>query len=64
MTKVQSALHLPPAQTKTNLDSLESEEQRLTQMERSTIPSPQKVNEARAEIVSAYQALFQSLNQK
>jgi hypothetical protein len=64
MNKVQAALRLQPSQAKIDLDTLGTERQSLSELTRTLIPSPQKANDARAEIISARQALEQALNKK
>ena len=64
MFAVQAALREPPPSTKSRLDALEASRNKLCPDAQNTIPSPQRINEARAEIAAARQSLLSALNAK
>jgi hypothetical protein len=64
MTAVQSALKLPPQQTKVRLTALESQRNSLPEVVNRIIPSTQKTNDARIEVFAAREELLQALTAK
>jgi hypothetical protein len=61
MASVKGALNLPTAATRVQLDALQPQRQTLKEPIRQLIPDPQKVNQARADVVAAKKALFEAL---
>jgi uncharacterized protein YggU (UPF0235/DUF167 family) len=61
MSDVAAALRLPPAATKQRLVELDGKAKSICEAIRQAIPSPERVNDARIEIIAARQALLQSL---
>ncbi len=64
MNKVQAALRLSPSQTKEAIDALDPDRQHFRELVRGLIPSPQKANDARAEILAARQSIVEVLSKK
>jgi len=61
MTDVAAALRLPPSKTRQQLARLQSKERSVCEAIQRIIPSPERVNDARVEIVSAREILLQAL---
>ncbi len=64
MFGIQAALQEPPPTAKTRIEALEPSRKKLCADAQNTIPSPQRINEARAEISAARQSLLSALNAK
>jgi len=64
MSDVKGALRLPPAATEQRLGELDAKLRRICESIRVAIPSPQRVNEARTDVIAARQTLLQALQQK
>ncbi len=61
MAGAMAALKLSPDAAKSTLEMLGTQKQALNEFIRRLIPSPQKVNESRAEVVSVRKALIVAL---
>ena len=61
MSDVAAALRLKPASTSQRLAELESRAKGICEAIRVAIPSPQRVNDARIEVITAREALLQAL---
>jgi hypothetical protein len=64
MFGIQAALQVPPPTAKSRIEALDASRKRLCADAQNTIPSPQRINEARAEISAARQSLLSALNAK
>lgn len=64
MADVTLALRLPPETTKQRLAELDAKAKGICEAIRNSIPSPQQVNLARIEIITAREALLQTLQTK
>ncbi len=64
MFGIQAALQEPPPTAKTRIEALEASRKKLCADAQNTIPSPQRLNDARAEISAARQSLLSVLNAK
>jgi hypothetical protein len=64
MFAVQAALREPPSTTKSRVEALEVSRTKLCPDAQNAIPSPQRINEARAEISAARQALMSAVAAK
>ena len=64
MSEVAAGLRLPPATTKQRLADLDVKANGICEAIRVAIPSAQRVNEARIEIIAARQALLQAMQTK
>jgi hypothetical protein len=61
LANVQTALNLPPGTTKPQLIALESQKRVLPEAIQRLIPSAQKVNDARLELLAARKELLETL---
>jgi hypothetical protein len=64
MRDVAAALRLPPAATKLRLAELDAKLKSICEAIRIAIPSPERVNEARTDVIAARQSLLQALRPK
>jgi hypothetical protein len=64
MNDVTGALRLPPAATKQRFASLDAKLKNICEAIRVAIPSPERVNEARMEVIAARQLLLPALQPK
>jgi hypothetical protein len=64
MSAVTAALRLPPPATKQRLAELDGKEKSICEAIRLTIPNSRRVNDARIEIITAREALLESLRAK
>lgn len=64
MLAAQAALRASPTKAKTLLDSLDAKRNGVNEAERSLIPSPQKTNAARFEVMTARAELLKELGEK
>jgi hypothetical protein len=64
MKDVSVALRLPPAATKQRLTELDPKLKKICEAIRIAIPSPERVNETRIEVIAARQSLLQVLQPK
>jgi len=64
MSDVAEALRLPPAATQQRLAKLENKRKSICEAMEVSIPSPQRVNEERMDVIAARQALLQALQSK
>jgi hypothetical protein len=64
MSNVAGALRLPPAATQQRLVELDAQLKGICEAIRIAIPSPQRVNEARTDVIAARHSLLQALQPK
>jgi hypothetical protein len=61
MTDVAAALRLPPSEMRQQFARLQGKERSICEAIQRIIPSPERVNDARIEVVSARETLLQAL---
>jgi hypothetical protein len=64
MADVTAALRLPPSATKQRLAELDAKAKGICEAIRQAIPSPERMNDARIEVITAREALLQALQTK